>query len=103
VPEFAADMTVELTGETAVLAITGEVDMASAPGLRDQLQQLDARNVIIDLSGVTFIDSTGLGVLVTALKRSREAGGHLVLRSPTRATRRVLDITGLSQLVPVED
>jgi anti-sigma B factor antagonist len=96
-------MTVELTGETAVLAITGEVDMASAPGLRDQLQQLDARNVVIDLSGVTFIDSTGLGVLVAALKRSREAGGHLVLRSPTRATRRVLDITGLSQLVAVED
>jgi anti-sigma B factor antagonist len=96
-------MTVEVAGETAVLAITGEVDMASAPGLRDQLQRLGARNVVIDLSGVTFIDSTGLGVLVTALKRAREAGGQLTLRSPTRATRRVLDITGLSQLVPVED
>ena len=100
-PDFAADVTVD--GETATLAISGEVDLASAPGLRSELQRLDARNLVVDLSGVTFIDSTGLGVLVAALKRTRESGGQLTLRSPTRATRKVLDITGLSQLVAIED
>jgi|SRR5579871_1275757 len=102
-PDFAADVTVEVSGDTATLAISGEVDIASAPGLRDQLQRLNARNVVVDLSGVTFIDSTGLGVLVAALKRAREAGGQLTLRAPTRSTRKVLDITGLSQLVTIEE
>jgi anti-sigma B factor antagonist len=67
------------------------------------VQRLQARNIVVDLSGVTFIDSTGLGVLVTALKRTRDAGGQLTLRSPTRSTRKVLDITGLSNLVAIED
>jgi anti-sigma B factor antagonist len=103
VPDFGADVTVEVSGETATLAISGEVDLASAPGLREEFQRVDAPNVVVDLSGVTFIDSTGLGVLVAALKRTREAGGRLTLRSPTRSTRKVLDITGLSQLVAIED
>jgi anti-sigma B factor antagonist len=103
VPESGSDVRVEVSGETATLAISGDVDIATAPSLREQLQRLDARNVVVDLSGVTFIDSTGLGVLVTALKRAREAGGQLTLRSPTRSTRKVLDITGLSQLVAIED
>jgi anti-anti-sigma factor len=64
---------------------------------------VDAPNVVVDLSGVTFIDSTGLGVLVAALNRAREAGGQMTLRGPTRSTRKVLDITGLSQLVAIED
>jgi len=103
VPDFGADVTIEVSGETATLVISGEVDLASAPRLRDQFQRLEARNVVVDLSGVTFIDSTGLGVLVAALKRTREAGGELTLRAPTRSTRKVLDITGLSQLVAIED
>ncbi len=102
-PEFGAEVTVERSGETATLVISGEVDLASAPGLREQFQLLDARNVVVDLSGVTFIDSTGLGVLVAALKRTREAGGQMTLRAPSRSTRKVLDITGLSQLVAIED
>ena len=102
-PDFAADVTVELSGDTATLAVTGDVDIVSAPSLREQLLRIDARNVVVDLAGVTFIDSSGLGVLVAALKRAREAGGELTLRSPSRPTRKVLDITGLSQLVTIED
>ncbi|HZQ56576.1 MAG TPA: STAS domain-containing protein [Acidimicrobiales bacterium] len=102
-PDFATDVTVVVTGETATLAISGDVDIATAPGLREQLERLEAPNVVVDLSGVTFIDSTGLGVLVGALKRAKEAGGQLTLRSPSRSTRKVLDITGLSQLVAIED
>jgi anti-sigma B factor antagonist len=103
VPDFATDVTVEPSGETATVAISGDVDIGSAPGLREQLQRLEARKVVVDLSGVTFIDSTGLGVLVTAIKHAKESGGQLTLRAPSRSTRKVLEITGLSQLVAIED
>jgi anti-sigma B factor antagonist len=50
---------------------------------------------------MTFIDSTGLGVIVGTLKRLREGGGDLVLRSPSRSTRKVLEITGLTRIVEI--
>jgi anti-sigma B factor antagonist len=52
---------------------------------------------------MTFIDSTGLGVIVGGLKRVREAGGDLRLRGPSRATRKALDITGLIRIIEIED
>lgn len=52
----------------------------------------------VDLSDVGFIDSTGMGALVDGLKRMREAGGGMVLRSPGPSTRKVLEITGLDQV-----
>ena len=102
-PTPVADFQVDTSGETAVLRISGEVDISTAPQLRERLQQLDSRSVVVDLSAMTFIDSTGLGVLVGAFKRLRESGGDLVLRAPTRATRKVLELTGLSQVVTIED
>ena len=102
-PTPVADFQVDTSGETAVLRISGEVDISTAPRLRERLQQLDSRSVVVDLSAMTFIDSTGLGVLVGAFKRLREGGGDLVLRAPTRSTRKVLELTGLSQVVTIED
>jgi anti-sigma B factor antagonist len=102
-PTPVADFQVDTSGETAVLRISGEVDISTAPQLRERLRQLDSRSVVVDLSAMTFIDSTGLGVLVGAFKRLREGGGDLVLRAPTRSTRKVLELTGLSQVVTVED
>jgi anti-sigma B factor antagonist len=102
-PTPVADFQVDTSAETAVLRISGEVDISTAPQLRERLQQLDSRRVVVDLSAMTFIDSTGLGVLVGAFKRLREGGGDLVLRAPTRSTRKVLELTGLSQVVTIED
>jgi anti-sigma B factor antagonist len=102
-PTPVADFQVDTSGETAVLRISGEVDISTAPQLRERLQQLDSRSVVVDLSAMTFFDSTGLGVLVGAFKRLREGGGDLVLRAPTRSTRKVLELTGLSQVVTIED
>ena len=69
-------------GDCAVLRVTGEVDLSTAPMLRERIRELAARgavHLIADLSQVDFIDSTGLGVLVGGLKRVREDGGSLAL------------------------
>ena len=80
------------------LEVEGELDLAVAPWLRDQLDALyvgGAASIVVDLSGATFLDSTALGVLVSALNRSRERGGtvHLIVQEPQ--ILRVLTITGL--------
>jgi anti-sigma B factor antagonist len=82
----------------------GELDMSTAPKLREELVRLTsdgATAVTVDLSQLVFVDSTGLSVLITALKRLREKGGDLALRSPTPPTRRVLEITGLTEVFSI--
>lgn len=85
-------------GGVPVVSISGEVDVATAPILRDRLQELaagGASTVVVDLHDMTFLDSTGLGVLVGALKRSREGGGELYLVAAQPRILKLLDITGL--------
>ena len=82
----------------------GELDMSTAPRLREELVRLssdDATAVTVDLSRLEFVDSTGLSVLITGLKRLREKGGDMALRSPNPGTRRVLEITGLTQVFSI--
>jgi anti-sigma B factor antagonist len=84
-------------GQT-VLAVQGEVDVYSAPTLRDRLTDLidsGERTVIVDLSDVGFLDSTGLGTLVAGLKRAQELGGMLPLVCRTDRILKLFRITGL--------
>ena len=84
--------------------LLGELDMSTAPQLRDELLRLvsgGATMITVDLSELAFVDSTGLSVLITALKRLRQQGGDMALRSPTAGTRRVLEITGLTEVFPI--
>ena len=84
---------------TPMVIVEGEVDVATAPALRDELYQLidkGGREIVVDLSGMDFIDSTGLGVFVGALKRAREGGGGIELRGLKPSARKVFEITGLS-------
>jgi anti-sigma B factor antagonist len=93
-------------GGDVTVAITGEVDVYTAPQLRERLYGViadGAHRVVLDLEAMTFIDSTGLGVIVGTLKRLRQSGGDLVLRAPGRSTRKVLDITGLSKIIEILD
>ncbi len=88
-----------------VVEVGGEVELHSAGQLRDELVRAGASDnpcVVVDLSRVTFIDSTGLGVLVGAFKSVRERGA-LSLVCPQRSVRRVLEITGLTQVFPIFD
>lgn len=86
--------------DAAVVAVSGELDVASAPALRQELYRVidqQPSKVVVDLAEMEFIDSTGLGVLVGALKRVKEQGGTLELRALSPSARRVFDITGLSK------
>jgi anti-sigma B factor antagonist len=100
--EFHLDITGPI-GDCAVLHVTGEVDVYSAPVLREQIVELAAKgavHVIVDLGSVDFLDSSGLAVLIGGLKRLRERGGSLtpVISSPS--ILRIFQITGLIKAVP---
>jgi anti-sigma B factor antagonist len=93
------------SGSATVVEVQGEVELHSASQLRDELLRASEAEhpcVVVDLSRVTFIDSTGLGVLVGALKRVREKGA-LSLVCPQRQVRRVFEITGLTTVFPMFD
>ena len=89
-----------------VLALAGDVDVASAPRLRDRLVQLITNGpprVVVDMSGLTFIDSMGLGALISGLKRARAHGGDLRLVGPSDHVAEVLAITRLDAAFLVTD
>lgn len=85
------------------LRLAGELDLGTAGHFRQMFQALDpcAGTVVVDLSGLTFIDSSGLHELVVAYKALQGAGGDLVLQSPSTQTRRVLEIVGLDRLFSI--
>jgi len=81
-----------------IVTISGEIDIASAPVLREQLHDLlrpQASRVVIDLSRVTFCDASGLGVLVAASRRVGLLDGTLRLAAPAPLTATILRLTGL--------
>lgn len=90
----------------AVLTVVGDLDVASAPSLRaaivDRLPEVDGR-MVLDLSGVHFIDSMGLGALVGGLKRARALGGDLRLSAPAEPVTRILELTRLDRALVVAD
>jgi anti-sigma B factor antagonist len=88
-----------------VLSVTGEVDVATAPALRSRLDDtvdtVGGGTVVVDLTGVTFIDSTGLGVLIGARKRCSEAGRELRVVVSEPRILKVFEITGLTDLFAI--
>ncbi len=88
----------------AVLAVSGEVDVATAPRLRERLVGLVGEGrtrIVVDLEKVDFIDSTGLGVLVGALKRVRTNEGDLALVCTGPRILKVFEITGLTKVFAI--
>src|SRR4051794_41985690 len=87
IPDFA--VAIDCGERRCVVTVTGEVDVETAPRLRSALLSTadqPALMVVVDLRDVTFLDSTGLGVLVAGLKRARENGGGLHLGRPRAPT-----------------
>ncbi len=102
------DQTFEISeddgGTVPVVSVVGEIDVATAPQLRDRLQARVASGsatVAVYLLVVTFLDSTALGVLVGALKRCREAGGDLRLVISEPRILKVFEITGLTEVFTI--
>jgi anti-sigma B factor antagonist len=87
-----------LDGRTFVVEVTGQVDLYAAPEFKERISRVidrGASRVIVDLSRVTFMDSTGLGVLVGALKRIRAASADLLLIVTDYDIERLFELTGL--------
>jgi anti-sigma B factor antagonist len=87
-----------IDGDRAVLAVSGEVDVYTAPTLREHIMTAineGASTVVVNLSDVSFMDSTGLGILVGALKRMRQADGVLHVVCDSEPVLKILRVTGL--------
>jgi anti-anti-sigma factor len=79
-----------------VIDLRGEVDVYNAPRLRKELARVfrdGGLDIVLDVERLDFVDVTGLGVIIAAAKRIGDAGGHVTLRAPTRAVRRIVDLT----------
>jgi anti-sigma B factor antagonist len=92
-------------GSETVIALAGELDLASAPALQDCLSEATAggaETIGIDLGRLTYIDSAGLGVLVSAHKRLESMGGSLVIRQPNDRVMRIFTVSGLSNYLNIK-
>jgi anti-anti-sigma factor len=99
------DVRTSREGETSVVTAHGELDMSTVPALEEAIRAGagETGRVALDLSGVTFIDSSGLNLLLRSRRESLRDGWELELRSPSQPVLRLLDVTGLDEhLAPVE-
>lgn len=97
-------VTSRTSGDRTIVEVSGEIDVYTAPALREELSSLVDRehtNLLVDLTGVGFMDSTGLGVLVGALKKVRTLGGDLALVINEEKILKVFKITALTQVFTI--
>jgi anti-sigma B factor antagonist len=98
------DIAVERDDQVAVVSVTGELDLASVPQLRSCLTDLIGRgevHLVVDLGGVTFCDSTALGVFVGAHRRVTASNGRIEFHQPPPSLRNLLVVSGLDQILTV--
>lgn len=102
-PSGSPVLRVEEHGRHRVVVLAGEVDLAAASEVRGCLRDLmvdGATHVLVDLRAVTFMDSTGLGMLVAARKQARVFRGSFGLVAPSPPVARVLSLTALDKFLP---
>lgn len=88
---------------SATVVLDGEIDIATAPAIRRLLMAAISGgdvDLAVDISDVTFIGAAGIGVLVAAANRAREAGGSLSLLEPSPQVQRLLDVLHLDRILP---
>lgn len=98
------DVKTEHSGAMCTMVLAGEVDVYTSPRLKQELLELvDAgcMDIVIDLDALGFIDSSGLGVLVSGLRRVKEHGGTLRLVCTNEAILKIFRITGLDKVFPL--
>lgn len=92
-------------GQVAVVRLQGELDMATAPLLDDTLTSVlgdGAVEVVVDLASLTFLDSTGISVLLGAGQRAGEVGTRFRVQAPNRPVRKALHLTGVEEILGLE-
>lgn len=93
-------------GQHTILAVAGDLDVLTAPQLRDRLIEIAGRgdrHLLVDLRPTEFVDSSGLSALVTGLKRLRSLGGDMGLVCPAGNVRRLIEISALDQVFSLYD
>ena len=98
------DLDTKQVGDHTVVLVGGEIDVYTAPQLREKLVDLVGEqkyHLIVDMENVDFLDSTGLGVLVGGLKRVRAHDGSLQLVCTQERILKIFRITGLTKVFPI--
>jgi anti-sigma B factor antagonist len=100
---MALGIEAEQRADATVLVLSGELDLATSGQLRTALVEAigDGRRIVVDLERLEFIDSVGLGMLVSGLKRARSHGGDLELVVTSRLVLRPLELTGLDSIFTI--
>ena len=108
-PELLMESTewpTDIDGTTATVSLSGDLDLATAPPLRDHLSHLHAagiRTFVLDAAGVAFIDSVGLSVILALYRRCRDEEGAVTIKSPSRVMHRTLEVAGLLDVLDITD
>jgi stage II sporulation protein AA (anti-sigma F factor antagonist) len=93
----------ERAGDVHTIRLAGELDLAGAGRVEAVLEDAeagDARRIVLDLSGLTFMDSTGVRLVLAAHARSRADSDRLVLRRGPAAVQRVFELSGVAETLP---
>jgi anti-anti-sigma factor len=100
--DFEVITTIDDEDECAALAVSGELDMRAAfkleSGLERLLRERPVRRLELDLSGVSFLDSAGLGSLLSTHERAKDLGIEMQIVNPSDPVRRILDLTGTGEI-----
>jgi len=99
------EITTQLDGKSAVVILNGDLDVNSSAAVEDTVKKLlgDKDGVIIDIAGVPFADSSGLGGLISAYKKAKELGKEIRLRHPTPVVLEILTITRMRRFFPIDE
>lgn len=97
------DLRSNVTEDRIEVSLSGELDMRGAFQLEPEIERLlgehDVSRLVVDLAGVRFVDSAGVGALLSTRERSRDAGVDLELANPSDPVRRILDLTGTGDVL----
>ncbi len=99
-------VTVEIEAERSTVFLRGELDLSGVERAREAIEQAEAGGkglLVLDLSDLEFIDSTGLEVLLRAARRAHDSGGRLIVQKPSRYVRRLLEMTAIDQSLDIVD
>ena len=99
-------VSIDVTDGVAVLRLDGRLNMVAAPRLKASIDECidgGGKHVVVDLADVVFMDSSGLGALVGALKTARQAGGDLRIAAPSEQVVMVLQLSNLDRVLTLFD
>jgi stage II sporulation protein AA (anti-sigma F factor antagonist) len=103
-PVLNFDVESRVDGQRAIVTVRGDLDLQVAQRVVDELAKVEASEpplLILDLSGLTFLDSAGMGVIAAALARANEAGRELAVVRPPYSVRRAFEVSGFGDVIRV--